>query len=591
MDNPIGEGLTAFESALDRLDDAIAPFPDVHAEVFADTQAWRDLLTYKLVPHMAGAGCLVAAVTGGTNTGKSTVFNVLVSHFASPIANTAAATCHPVLAANGRRAAESLDGKLVPEFEPHPLDDAMQATDASLSMNALFVVREDSLPDHLVLMDTPDVDSIMRQNWEVAAHLRAAGDVLVAVITGEKYKDDRVVEYFRKAAASSRVIVPVMNKANPAEDFGVARKQVADFCSDVGVEGPAFVIGHDFAIADNLARPIQALDGGPDLRRYLESLDVTAIKSRVYDGTVARFVEDAEGFLASLDKAAEPLREVASTFTGLIATSSKKYEPVPGKDVGGLFHAYVQSKRGPIRRTIGATSATVVRGAGAMGRAIRGAVVRRATLEGDDAAPAKAADDAVRALHREAIESIVRDVISECADRARTFGSPARDIVGERFAELDADAACAAVCEEVLQPGPLSEAFEKHAKKMLDAWWEDHKGRRRALEALDAVLAVMPAAIAAPIALHTGGLGAAEAAVFLGPFAAQFVTRVMEFQFGDALFDFLSPWKKEQQESLRDSLTRHVVNAGLGPLQTALGAMEGENLDTMRSALESCRNR
>ena len=55
---------------------------------------------------------------------------------------------------------------------------------------------------------------------------------------------------------------------------------------------------------------------------------------------------------------------------------------------------------------------------------------------------------------------------------------------------------------------------------MLDTWWEDHKGRRRALEALDAVLAVMPAAIAAPIALHTGGLGAAEAAVFLGPFAA-----------------------------------------------------------------------
>ncbi len=591
MENPIGDGLTAFEAALGRLDAALAPYAELHGEVFAESQAWRDLLTYKLVPHMAGTGCLVAAVTGGTNTGKSTVFNLLVGRTASPMASTAAATCHPVLAANARRAAESLDAKLVPEFKPRTLDVAAHATDPALPAEALFVVRDDSLPDHLVLMDTPDVDSIMRQNWEVTAHLRAAGDVMIAVITGEKYKDDRVVQFFRQAAASGRVIVPVMNKANPANDFAVARRQLADFCADVGTDSPVFVIPHDFSIGDNLQTPVRALDGALELRAHLESLDVAAIKSRVYEGTVARFIADAESFLGRLEAAAEPLREVDDALAGLVDAAAETYDPVPGREVGGLFHAYVQSKRGPIRRTIGATSATVVRGAGALTRAVRGAFVRRATLEAPDTPAANAADDALRALHRDAVERIARDLVAECADRARTFGQPARGIIGDRFAELDAEAACAAVSAEALHPGPLSEAFEQHAQKTLDAWWQDHKGRRRALEALDAVLSVMPAAIAAPIALHTGGLGAAEAAVFLGPFAAQFVARVMEYQFGDALFDFLSPWKKEQRARLRGALAAHVAGAGLAPLHAALGAMQGEPLDTMRSALESCRNR
>ena len=121
------------------------------------------------------------------------------------------------------------------------------------------MVQDDSLPDHLVLMDTPDVDSIMKRNWEVAAHLRAAGDVMIAVITGEKYKDERVVEFFRQAVSAGRVVVPVMNKANPAENFAVARRQTEEFCHDVGIEGPAFVISHDFAIGEDLRRPIRAL--------------------------------------------------------------------------------------------------------------------------------------------------------------------------------------------------------------------------------------------------------------------------------------------------------------------------------------------
>ena len=98
------------------------------------------------------------------------------------------------------------------------------ATDGSLPADVLFVTCEASLPDDLILMDTPDVDSIEKRNWEVSEHIRAAGDVLIAVLTAEKYKDERVVADFREAVASARGVIPVMNKAKPGGGGAGRRK-------------------------------------------------------------------------------------------------------------------------------------------------------------------------------------------------------------------------------------------------------------------------------------------------------------------------------------------------------------------------------
>ena len=120
MENVLGKALADFEAAMKDLRAGLEPYPGLKAEVFDEAQEGSDLLTYKLVPHLAGEGCLVAAVAGGTNTGKSTVFNLLLGRVVSPMVTTAAATCHPVLAGNERREAECLDSKLVPEFSPRP---------------------------------------------------------------------------------------------------------------------------------------------------------------------------------------------------------------------------------------------------------------------------------------------------------------------------------------------------------------------------------------------------------------------------------------------------------------------------------------
>jgi len=582
MDPTVGTALTQLESALNTFRAELEPIPEIHERVFDDAQEWLDLLVYKLIPHLSGEGCLVVAVAGGTNTGKSTVFNLLTHQVISPMVNTAAATCHPVVAAGTERTAECLEGKLIPEFLPVPLGDAADAVDSSISFRTVFVHEVSSIPHHLVIMDTPDVDSIDKRNWEVADHIRAAGDVLVAVMTGEKYKDNRVVEFFREAAASGRVIIPIMNKANPADDFDVARKQLAEFQSDVGFESPCFVIAHDFDIGENVNRSIEGLDGTAELRTYIEELDVQEIKDRVFQQTVEHFASNTKSFLENAQAVHSELSDVVEQFEHLVLSAVEEYEPAPGKEVGGLFHEFVQAKRGTLRRWIGSTSSSITKGAAAVGRGLTSGFRKRASLEVEE----KQTEEALVEFHQNQIRRIVQKLITQYIEAARTLGDPVQKMVLSSVEELDTDSIIEQVVEDTLKTDNISDEFRVHAQQMLDSWWDEHKTKRMALEALDTGLAVMPAAIAGVTTVFTGGLGAGEVALASTAAGATFSAKVIELQFGDKMFDFISPWKKEQLDFLNQALLEHIVTPSLQTVYDARDPFENH-----LGELESCQVR
>lgn len=584
MENKIGLALAGFEKTLHDFLGALETTPELCAVTLEGTQEWRDLLTYKLVPHLTGTGCVIAAVTGGTNTGKSTVFNLLVHRSISPMVNTAAATCHPLIAANAMRFAECMEAKLIPEFAPERLTEPDAVVDSEISQRAIFIAEEPSLPDHLIIMDTPDVDSIDKRNWEVADHIRAAGDVLVAVLTGEKYKDERVVSYFREAADSGRRLLPVMNKANPANDFDVARKQLAEFCRDVGIEAECFAIAHDFDIGDDVERRIQSLDSDGDLRERLEMLDVSAIKQEVFGQTVERFVETTADFLDHTEVLGRTMREEATRFENLAAEMSLDYEPAPGKEVGGLFHEFVQSRRGTFRRYIGSASATVVRGVSTLGRSIATGFRKRTTLEANETET----DESILEFHRGAIRNVTQNLVRRYIELSPTLSDASSSLVGDAAEQLDVDAAVEAILRDTLSGESISDEFRIHAEATLAAWWQDNRGKRLTLEALDTILAVMPAAIAGVVGITTGGFGAGELTIASTAAGATFGAKVMEYQFGDALFDFLSPWKKEQQALLEKALLAHVTTPCLAGLYSALEPFEGSLMDDLRKYHGQC---
>lgn len=579
MESALGHALSRFDETLSRFRAVLEPDPVLTRMVFEGTEDWANLLTYKLVPHLEGEGCLVVAVTGGTNTGKSTVFNLLAGKDLSPVVPTAAATRRPVVAANNRRAEQCLAGKLVPEFQPCLLEKPQTVSRADVPPDLLYVAVAPRLPDRVVLLDTPDIDSIEKSHWVTAGHIRAAGDVLVAVLTGEKYRDDRVVEFFRKAGASGRMVLPLMNKASSDKAHTVARRQLAEFSCDVGFDAPCFVLEHEDDLRAASGRPIVSLDGATDLMSYLLGLDVARIKEDVYQHSVRHFAERAGAFLDRAASVGAVLRAAATEFEDRAARYAAMYDPAPGCAIGGLFHEFVQSKRGPLRRWIGTASTGLVRGASAAGRILGRALGRRG---GGEARTGPRTDVELRAAHATVLERITRELLTSYIETGRNFREPAAHLVAVGLEDLDVEAAVAAVVNRVLKADSLSEAFREHAHRLLETWWNDHKGRRRALEALDALLAVTPAAIAAPISLYTAGVGVSEAVVVAGPVIEQFAARVIEYQFGDALFDFLSPWKAEQQSNLQQTLRDCVAFPILSRLHKYLEAFEGELFQSLQ---------
>lgn len=586
-ETPLGEALIAFDSALQAFRAQLEPFPGLHQRVFEGTSEWARLLSYKLLPHLAGSGCLIAAVAGGTNTGKSTVFNLLLGQDLSPVRNTAAATCRPLLAASALRVAQCLEGKLVPEFEPLELTDPEDLVSGQAPPKALFVAQDGHLPDSLALLDIPDIDSIDKQNWEVAESIQAAGDVLVAVLTGEKYKDDRVVAFFRRAHAAGRVIVPLMNKANPELDYAIARVQLADFCQAAGLDRPVcFVLPHDFNIASEASRPIDSLNDEPDLRTYLETLEVSAIKERVFEETVEHFAAQTGGFLKRVEQIGKTLHDIVADVDQRILEYSRRYDPEPDAEVGELLHEFIRSRRGFVSRRMGEFGGAVSKRLAPIGRRIGEALRGRALFEEPEETDP---GEGVRRRRREELEILTRDFFRDLLRTARMLQSPADTLVLASLEELDVEEVVANVTAAALREDNVSEQFRAHVERTLELWWNDNTLRRHLLTELDTLLIMTPTAIAVPMALFTGGVGVPEIMAALSPAAGEFFSRVMEYQLAEKWFDLVAPWRREQQEHFERALREQVARPALGTLEKALQPFDSPVADTLRRYQKLCR--
>ncbi|HUG91092.1 MAG TPA: GTPase domain-containing protein, partial [Planctomycetaceae bacterium] len=177
---------------------------------------------------------LVVAVVGGTNIGKSVIFNHVAGCRASATSPLASGTRHPVcLVPPGFTERHSLESI----FEGFELAEWTRA-DAALedrSEHFLFWRTSDRTPENLLVLDTPDIDSDAPINWQRADHIRRAADVLIAVLTQQKYNDAAVKQFFRKAAAEDKAVLVVFNQCQLPEDEAYGPLWLDTFCRETGV--------------------------------------------------------------------------------------------------------------------------------------------------------------------------------------------------------------------------------------------------------------------------------------------------------------------------------------------------------------------
>ncbi len=270
---------------------------------------WHGVLFGKLRPQVAREPVLVAAICGGTNTGKSLFTNTLVGAEISRSLPEAARTVHPVASLPHGLAARGDLGELFPGFEPLAWTSEEDALDTS--RGDVLVWREDATgrqPERLVILDTPDIDGTLRANWRRAELVRDAADVLVAVLTQQKYNDAAVRDFFAAAAAAGKTVIVVFNMIDWPRQRERLAGWLATFTAETGVVPLAvYAVPHDLAAAEAgriVFHPLAELAADGRDTPLLERLtggDFEALKRQAMAGALAVVVDPERGLAAWLD--------------------------------------------------------------------------------------------------------------------------------------------------------------------------------------------------------------------------------------------------------------------------------------------------
>ncbi|MEK6257747.1 MAG: GTPase [Planctomycetota bacterium] len=235
-------GLNTFASLVRRLGDKLADLERAATPLRLEPLAgrdWFDLLTRKLLPQLADGAYLIVAVVGGTNIGKSVVFNHIAGFRASASSPLASGTKHPVCLVPMGFAEQHDLRAMFPAFELRSWTSGDEAL-LSIDTHCLFWRTHESVPKNLVILDTPDVDSDAPVNWQRADAVRQAADVLVAVLTQQKYNDAAVKQFFRKAAAEDKAAIIVFNQVELPDDEPYWPIWLNTFCGETGLQ-PEYV--------------------------------------------------------------------------------------------------------------------------------------------------------------------------------------------------------------------------------------------------------------------------------------------------------------------------------------------------------------
>ncbi len=216
---------------------------------------WYQLITQKLLPQLNDASYLVVAVVGGTNIGKSVIFNHLCDMKASATSPLASGTKHPTCLVPARFANRELLQTVFSEFELQHSDNAEDAL--QLTERDIMFWREHTLgPENLLLLDTPDIDSDAEINWTRADKVRRAADVLIAVLTQQKYNDAAVKKFFRIANSEDKAILVVFNQCLLPDDDQYWPIWLETFCQETGVSPEfVYVAPHDRRAAEENKLP------------------------------------------------------------------------------------------------------------------------------------------------------------------------------------------------------------------------------------------------------------------------------------------------------------------------------------------------
>jgi len=164
---------------------------------------------------------------GGTGTGKSTLFNALCGAAISAAGMERPTTAAPVVYVH---ATHSLDTAF-PFSNPVSGEESAPSHAPTAGKEMIVFEHDRNEIDHLVMVDTPDLDSVDRENRRMAEDLYRLADLIIFVTSQEKYADEIPSRTLGRVKNEGVPYFFLFNKADPA----ATRDEVIDFFRNRGL--------------------------------------------------------------------------------------------------------------------------------------------------------------------------------------------------------------------------------------------------------------------------------------------------------------------------------------------------------------------
>ena len=174
-----------------------------------------------ILPRLASSAMPAIVVLGGaTGVGKSTLFNSLAGQTVSPASIVRPTTRQPVALVHPQ------DAEVL---ENHPL-----------ARHAQIVVSEAAFPG-MVLVDSPDIDSIECDNRVLGRTLRDICDLWLFVTTPTRYADAAPWAEVKEALAAGKSVAVIVNRISKASQTNITRELAWKMAGEGAVNTPIFV--------------------------------------------------------------------------------------------------------------------------------------------------------------------------------------------------------------------------------------------------------------------------------------------------------------------------------------------------------------
>ncbi len=445
---------------------------------------------------------LLIVVGGSTGAGKSTIVNSLVGSPVSPSGVLRPTTRAPVLVCNPEDLGWFADERILPGMS--------RTVSGTAGPGGLGIAPTDALPAGLALLDSPDIDSVVESNRDLARQLLAAADAWLFVTTAARYADAVPWELLHAASERGTALSMVLNRV--PRDAEEVEGHLAQMLAERGLPGTRLLTVDEVELEGELL-PTAAL---APVRGWLDELAADAgSRSELIRRTLSGAIDSLEGRVEGIGEvvarqgvAAEQLR----------AEVDESYARALG-DVDDAFRS-----GSLLRGEVLARWYDVV-GTGEVMRAIESRIawVRdrvRAALSGNPPADAELAN---------AVESSIDGLVHTAADRAaeRAAASWRASPTG-RVLTRDAERLDAASPDLPERTSREVRAWQGYVFDLVSEEGADKRtaARLASLGVNGAGLTVMLA-----VFVQSGGLTGAEVAVAGGTTALS--QKVLEALFGD----------------------------------------------------------